>query len=94
VTTFGSGQKLSSGEWLDIPGYNFLIPINVAKSFISELNINTTPSEATVHFEKGLEYYWNKQYSEAEKEFNRIVALDPNNKYASDYAKMSMSHAK
>ena len=74
VTTFGSGQKLSSGEWLDIPGYNFLIPINVAKSFISELNINTTPSETAVHFQRGLEYYWSKDYSQAEGEFNSILA--------------------
>lgn len=91
VTTFATGKQLSSGEWLDIQGYNFLIPINVAKSFISELNINTTPSKTTKSFEKGLDYYWNGQYSSAASEFNRISLMDPNDNYASDYARMSQS---
>jgi len=88
VATFGSGKLLVSGEWLDVQGYNFLIPINVAKSFVSELNINTTPSRTTRHFEKGLEYYWNNQYSEARQEFNEILTLEPNNLYASEYARI------
>ncbi|HOO54440.1 MAG TPA: trypsin-like peptidase domain-containing protein [Methanothrix sp.] len=89
IATFGSGRTLVSGEWLDIQGYNFLIPINVAKSFISELNIDTTPSEATKAFERGFELYWNGSRSEARGEFDAILALDPNNQYAAEYSSMA-----
>jgi len=89
ITTFGSGKYLSSGEWIDVMGYDFLIPINVARSFIQELNINTTLSAASSHFERGLESYWNENYSDAEEEFSRISSLDPNNAYAREYAQMA-----
>ena len=89
IATFGSGRTLVSGEWLDVQGYNFLIPINVAKSFISELNIDTTPSEVTQHFERGFELYWNGSRPEARGEFDAILALDPNNQYAAEYSSMA-----
>jgi S1-C subfamily serine protease len=89
ITTFGSGRFMESGEWLDVLGYDFLIPINVAKSFVTELNINTTPGMTTEHFEKGLEFYWNDQYSLAEQQFQDILTLNPGNLYATEYARMS-----
>lgn len=89
IATFGSGKTLDSGDWLDVQGYNFLIPINVAKSFISELNIDTTPSETTQAFERGFELYWNGSRSEARGEFDAILALDPNNQYAAEYSSMA-----
>ncbi|NYT03055.1 MAG: trypsin-like serine protease [Methanosarcinales archaeon] len=89
ITTFGSGKYLSSGEWMDVLGYDFLIPINVAKSFIQELNINTTVSAASGHFQRGLESYWSKNYTAAEEEFGKIYSLDPNNAYAGEYARMA-----
>jgi len=90
IATFGSGKTLDSGDWLDVQGYNFLIPINVAKSFISELNIDTTPSETTQAFERGLDHYWNGSRSEAREEFDLILAtLDPKNQYAADYSNMA-----
>ncbi|HII06407.1 MAG TPA: trypsin-like serine protease [Methanotrichaceae archaeon] len=90
IATFGSGETLVSGDWIDVQGYNFLIPINVAKSFISELNIDTTPSKTTKAFEKGFEHYWNGSHLEARGEFDAILAtLDPNNQYAMEYSSMA-----
>jgi len=89
IATFGSGRTLVSGEWLDVQGYNFLIPINVAKSFISELNIDTTKSETTRAFERGFEHYWNGSRPEARGEFDAILALDPKNQYAAEYSTMA-----
>ncbi len=89
IATFGSGKTLVSGDWIDVQGYNFLIPINVAKSFISELNIDTTPSETTKAFERGFEHYWNGSRSEARGEFDAILALDPKNQYAAEYSSMA-----
>ncbi|MDD4161780.1 MAG: trypsin-like peptidase domain-containing protein [Methanothrix sp.] len=87
VATFGSGKKMSSGEWLDLQGYNFLIPINVVKSFMSELGINTA-SKTTSHMEKGLDYYWSGKYGEAKQEFQKASSLDSQNAYATSYTQM------
>jgi S1-C subfamily serine protease len=89
IATFGSGTTLVSGEWLDVQGYNFLIPINVAKSFISELNIDTAPSQTAQAFERGFDHYWNGSPSEARREFDAILALDPTNQYAVEYSSMA-----
>jgi S1-C subfamily serine protease len=89
IATFGSGKTLVSGEWLDVQGYDFLIPINVAKSFISELNINTTASLTASLFQRGLEHYWSGNYTQAEREFSQILTKDPENSYARDYARMA-----
>jgi S1-C subfamily serine protease len=90
IATFGSGTTLVSGEWIDVQGYNFLIPINVAKSFISELNIDTAPSETTKAFERGFELYWNGSLSEARGEFDAILkTLHPTNQYATEYSSMA-----
>jgi hypothetical protein len=73
------------GSW----GNNFLIPINVAKSFISELNIDTAQSETAQAFERGFDHYWNGSPSEARREFDAILALDPTNQYAVEYSSMA-----
>ena len=53
------------------------------------MRINATKSNMTQHFEKGLGYYWGKDYSNAEQEFNWILAHeDSDNLYAKDYLKM------
>jgi serine protease Do len=90
ISDFGSGHFIEPGEWIDDEGYNFLIPINIAKEFLDEMRINATTSSTTQHFEKGLTYYWNKDYSNAEKEFNWILTEgDSDNLYAKDYLKMT-----
>lgn len=87
ITTFGSGKYLESGEWLDLQGYNFIVPVNVVKSFMSELNINTS-SMATAHLEKGLDYYWGGKYPEAKQEFQKASSLDTQNSYMARYTQM------
>jgi Tfp pilus assembly protein PilF len=71
-----------------VQGYNFLIPISVAKSFINQLNINTSRSKSSDYIEKGLDYYWKQQYSNAAQEFNKALSLDSKNYYVSEYLKM------
>jgi serine protease Do len=90
IATWGSMAPLESGEgYISMQGYNFLIPIDVAKSFITELNIKTEPSTTTKYLEKGLEHYWNSEYPQAEEEFNNALNLNPNNYYAREYLQMS-----
>jgi len=89
VATWGSYMKLAGLDgYSESEIYNFIIPINVAKSFIKQLNIDTTPSKTIIHFRNGLKYYWNTQYPEAKKEFSDILNLIPNNNYANEYLHM------
>lgn len=92
VATFGSGKMLSSGDWVDIQGFNFLIPINVVKSFLAERSINNSVSATANAFKFGLDYYWNKQYDKAKEEFGKILEQDPTNQYALDYSRMCTQH--
>lgn len=89
IATWGSSVPDAA---ILVQGYNFLIPINVAKSFINQLNINTSRSKASEFIEKGLDYYWKQQYSNAAQEFNKALSLDTKNYYASEYLKMSSPH--
>ncbi len=89
ITTFGSGRMLQSGEWLDVEGFNFLVPIDIAKSFVNELNINTEPSVVDTHLEKGLNYYWSGEYEKALEEFQKASAFSPANPYLLEYATMA-----
>jgi serine protease Do len=89
IATWGSFMELPTSEgYSESELYNFLVPIDVAKSFINQLNINTVPSATIRRFENGLDYYWMGQYSQAEKEFNGILATNPNNYYAAEYLQM------
>ncbi|MBN1323121.1 MAG: tetratricopeptide repeat protein, partial [Methanotrichaceae archaeon] len=73
-----------------VQGFNFLIPMSEARTFIRELNVDTTPSNTTESFERGLDYYWNGQYTQARQEFDRILAIDPGNQYALEYSRMAL----
>lgn len=92
IATWGSVQI--RGEPAETELYNFIIPINVVKSFISDLNINTTPSKTTEYFVRGLENYWSKSYSDANKEFGNVLAVMPNNYYANEYQQMSIQRGR
>ncbi len=88
ITTFGSGRTLSSGEWLDVEGFNFLVPVNIVKSFVNELNIDTSPSIVDEHYAAGMQYYWKGNYKKAIAEFEAILRLSPGDAYASEYVTM------
>lgn len=89
IATFVSYTYLEGGVYTEVAGFNFLIPINVVKRFIRELNIDTSPSKSRQHLEKGLNYFWNSSYSQAEQEFNIIGGLNNVDRYAPAYAAMA-----
>lgn len=89
VATYGSTDTTSSGESINIQGFNFLIPVNLVSEAVNELHIDTTPSETTRHINTGLDHYWNQSYSQAIDEFGKITDTGTINKYALEYIEMA-----
>jgi S1-C subfamily serine protease len=87
IATWGATDPNSGNN---VQGYSFLIPINEAKDFIKDqgININTSRSETLNYFQKGLDYYWGQQYTNASQEFNKVLSVNPNNYYAKEYLNM------
>lgn len=65
--------------------YAFLVPINYAKSFMNEANVRNAQSPVDEHYQKGLEYFWNKKYKKAIDELESVKRLYPAHPYVQSY---------
>ena len=69
IATFGSSET---------QGYNWILPINLAKDFLNELNVATNTNNITnQHYQLGIDYFLDKKYSKAKEEFQKVQALYP-----------------
>ena len=68
-----------------IQGYNYLVPINFAKDFLQELNIQNKQGSVDEHYRKGIEYLWNKKYKKAIEELEAVKRLYPAHPYVQNY---------
>ena len=82
IATFGS-VDLTTGQ--EVAGFNFLIPINLAREFIREMNIVNTPGPVDEHFERGMRFFWNGQYDKAITELEIVTRLYPGHPSAQEY---------
>ena len=82
IATFGS-IDLTTGQ--EVAGFNFLIPINLAKEFMHEMNIINTRGSVDEHFEEGMRFFWNEQYDEAIEELEIVTRLYPGHPSAQKY---------
>jgi len=82
IATFGSIDPTTGQE---IAGFNFLIPINLAKEFLREMNIANIPGPVNEHFEKGMRFFWNGQYDKAIIELEIVTRLYPGHPSAQKY---------
>jgi len=74
VTTWSLGDQ-PGGE-----GFNFLISVDEVKRLLSRNNVNlTAQSLSTAAWAKGLEFFNQKEYSDALKEFEKAKNLYPDN---------------
>jgi serine protease Do len=77
----GSGEELS-----DI---GFLVPINVAKEFVNEANIQPKRGELDKHWEEGMHLFWEQHYSAAIEKYRVVMELYPGHPYADRYMKQA-----
>ena len=80
LATFGAS---SNGQ--ELPGINFLIPINIAKEFLNQANVEPKRGEIDQDWANGLDLFWNNHYSAAINEFRKVSALYPGHPYADRY---------
>lgn len=68
-----------------VQGYNYLVPINFAKGFMQELNIQNKQGSVDDHYQNGLEFFWNKRYNKAINELEAVKRLYPGHPYVQNY---------
>lgn len=80
IATFG-GLSVSGNN--ELAGIHFLVPINIAKQFLSKISVQNTRGQLDQDWQQGLEYFWANHYSAAVQEFNAVLSLYPGDPYAS-----------
>ncbi|SCA63904.1 Uncharacterized protein SCG7086_BI_00060 [Chlamydiales bacterium SCGC AG-110-P3] len=66
-------------------GVNYLLPINLAKEFLNELNIENKQGVVDETFNEGLEAFWNKECYTTVKKMEDVLTLHPEHPYANEY---------
>lgn len=73
IATFGSldqgGESLASG-------FNFSIPVTVIREFIKKAGLHPEPSDATMYFNQGLQYFYQQFYRKAKERFEETRQLN------------------
>ncbi len=64
---------------------NFLVPIGVAKQFLTEINVRPQESQLSKLYEQGLAYYDKHQYKNAVEKFREVNELNPGYPYVTKY---------
>jgi serine protease Do len=67
------GSITETGQ--EVAGFDFLIKGNVAKSFITEAGVDNSKGAVDEAFVRGLNYYYDKHYSQAKTEFETVTGL-------------------
>ncbi|MCZ0757031.1 serine protease, partial [Anoxybacillus sp. J5B_2022] len=62
----------------EVQGFNFAIPVNTVKEFISQAGADNAPSNTDKLFKEGLELYWGGYYEDALKKFEAVKRIYPN----------------
>ena len=66
-------------------GVNFLLPINLAKEFMNEINIENENSILDTKYAEALNAFWNRDCYTTIDKMNEVLALYPDHPYAQEY---------
>jgi S1-C subfamily serine protease len=83
IATFGSIDYQRGGA--EVQGMNFLVPINIARQFLNEINVQPKESQLSKLYEEGLVLYDKQQYRDALEKFREVNELSPGYPYVSTY---------
>jgi serine protease Do len=73
LATFGSLEQ-NTGEL--VSGYNFAIPVSIIMEFIDSAEIEPALSQATIIYNRGVEYFFKEHYARALSEFEEVQRLN------------------
>jgi len=76
IATFGSDEVQNIG---------FIMPINLAKEFMNEINVKNEQGATGQKFQEGVEAYFRKDCSTTERLMKEVLTLSPEMYYAQNY---------
>jgi S1-C subfamily serine protease len=79
IATFGAGPETG------IEAIKFMMPINLAKEFMKELNVENKHSVLDTKYAEGLNAFWNRDCYTAEAKMKDVIAIYPGHPYAQEY---------
>jgi hypothetical protein len=82
IATFASIDYEREAE---VQGMNFLVPVNVAKQLLREINVTPQESQLSKVYEEGLALYDKQQYKAALEKFREVNELNPGYPYVTKY---------
>ncbi len=80
ICSFGPSVTHYAGDQ-----YGFFIPINQAKIFINQAGFTPTSGLTDQVYKRALDYFWQKKYKEALKEFKTVLEFYPRHPSAERY---------
>lgn len=84
IATFGS---IDYSTMTEIAGFNFIIPINLAKEFLNEMNVQNKRGPVDTQYELGMKKLWDGDYEDAIKELQVVKNLFPGHPYVDSQIK-------
>ncbi|MDP2907010.1 MAG: hypothetical protein Q8O03_03655, partial [Nanoarchaeota archaeon] len=82
--TFGAGTEIEGAE-TGIEAIKFMMPINLAKEYMKELNINNEHSILDTKYSEALNAFWKKDCNKAITKMKEVLTLYPGHPYAQEY---------
>ena len=79
IATFGAGPEAG------IEAIKFMMPINLAKEFMEELNVENEHSILDTKYAEALNTFWNRDCYTTIEKMNEVLALYPDHPYAQEY---------
>jgi serine protease Do len=79
IATFGAGPETG------IEAIKFMMPINLAKEFMEELNIENEHSVLDTKYAEALNAFWNRDCYTTIDKMNEVLVLYPDHPYAQEY---------
>ena len=79
IATFGAGPETG------IEAIKFMMPINLAKEFMNELNVENEHSIIDTKYAEALNAFWNRDCYTTIDKMNEVLTLYPDHPYAQEY---------
>lgn len=79
IATFGAGAETG------VEAIKFMMPINLAKEYMKELNINNEHSVLDTKYSEALNAFWERDCDKAITKMKEVLVLYPGHPYAQEY---------
>ncbi len=79
IATFGAGAETG------VEAIKFMMPINLAKEYMKELNINNEHSILDTKYSEALNAFWERNCDKAITKMKEVLTLYPGHPYAQEY---------